>query len=361
MRGPGGAVVNYLMGAQLDGPMVILTLAAGGALDRFPELQVVTVETGASWLAWIMTQADAIYADHSMYASAEAVAEAERADPPPVRGHVHVRPGRDQQPRDHRRRDAHVGQRLPAPRRHVARVASASTRDQFDGVEPTKTSTPSSAATPPASSASTSTSSPSSNPSPYDRARHRGESRLRRSRPLGRSERTRATVKGQWPTSAADVTPVWLTAALAARHPGADLDAVEVLDQNEVTNAHARLRVTYRPGAAPRDDVLQAPAERRATGQIIATGMGHREARFYAELAPSIAMRVPEAHVARTDDDGRFVLLLEDLVTTGCDGLGRHLGASRSTPPPAHSKTSRRCTSASTIRRAAPPKPRGCT
>ena len=69
MRGPGGAVVNYLMGAQLDGPMVILTLAAGGALDRFPELKIVTVETGASWLAWIMTQADAIYEDHSMYAS----------------------------------------------------------------------------------------------------------------------------------------------------------------------------------------------------------------------------------------------------------------------------------------------------
>ena len=69
VRGPGGAVVNYLMGAQLDGPMVILTMAAGGALDRFPELQVVTVETGASWLAWIMTQADAIYADHSMYAT----------------------------------------------------------------------------------------------------------------------------------------------------------------------------------------------------------------------------------------------------------------------------------------------------
>ena len=68
VRGPGGAVINYLMGAQLDGPMVILTLAAGGALDRFPDLKIVTVETGASWLAWIMTQADAIYEDHSMYA-----------------------------------------------------------------------------------------------------------------------------------------------------------------------------------------------------------------------------------------------------------------------------------------------------
>lgn len=69
VRGPGGAVVNYLMGAQLDGPMVILALAAGGALDRFPGLKIVTVETGAAWLAWIMTQADVIYEDHSMWAN----------------------------------------------------------------------------------------------------------------------------------------------------------------------------------------------------------------------------------------------------------------------------------------------------
>jgi len=68
VRGPGGAVINYLLGAQLDGPMVLLAMAAGGALDRFPGLCVVTVETGAAWLGWIMTQADAIYEDHIMYA-----------------------------------------------------------------------------------------------------------------------------------------------------------------------------------------------------------------------------------------------------------------------------------------------------
>ena len=68
VRGPGGAVINYIRAAQLDGPMVLLSLAAGGALDRFPDLRVVTVETGASWLGWIMTQADSIYVDHAMYA-----------------------------------------------------------------------------------------------------------------------------------------------------------------------------------------------------------------------------------------------------------------------------------------------------
>jgi predicted TIM-barrel fold metal-dependent hydrolase len=68
VRGPGGAVINYLLGAQLDGPMVLLALAAGGALDRFPALRVVTVETGAAWLGWITTQADAIYEDHVRWA-----------------------------------------------------------------------------------------------------------------------------------------------------------------------------------------------------------------------------------------------------------------------------------------------------
>ncbi|MCU1459045.1 MAG: amidohydrolase family protein, partial [Actinomycetia bacterium] len=53
---------------QLDGPRVMLSLAAGGALDRFPGLRIVTVETGAAWLGWVMTQADAIYQDHNMWA-----------------------------------------------------------------------------------------------------------------------------------------------------------------------------------------------------------------------------------------------------------------------------------------------------
>ncbi|HLM17288.1 MAG TPA: hypothetical protein VK549_05665, partial [Acidimicrobiia bacterium] len=123
-----------------------------------------------------------------------------------------------------------------------------------------------------------------------------------------------------WPTSAADVTPEWLTAALAERHPTREVEAVEILEQNEVTNAHARLRVTYEHrGDAPDTLFCKLPPNDERRARIIATGMGHREARFYAELAPSIAMRVPEAHVARTADDGRFALLLEDLVTAGCD------------------------------------------
>ncbi|ABK69198.1 amidohydrolase family protein [Mycobacterium avium] len=68
VRGQGANVINYVLGAQLDGPRVLLHLAAGGVLDRFPTLRIVAVETGASWLGWVMTQADAVYADHAFFA-----------------------------------------------------------------------------------------------------------------------------------------------------------------------------------------------------------------------------------------------------------------------------------------------------
>jgi hypothetical protein len=51
---------------------------------------------------------------------------------------------------------------------------------------------------------------------------------------------------------------------------------------------------------------------------IGATGMGEREAQFYADIAPTVALRVPRSYWAATDTDGNFVLLLEDLAASGC-------------------------------------------
>ena len=93
----------------------------------------------------------------------------------------------------HRRRDAHVGQRLPAPRRHVARVAGGQRRP-VRRRQPGQTSTPSSAATRPRSSASTSTSSPSSPARP--RVVH-GRERPRRDR--DDAARTRRAPRGLGP------------------------------------------------------------------------------------------------------------------------------------------------------------------
>jgi len=85
-RGPGGAVINYILGSQADGAHVICYLTMSGVLERFPRLQVVTVETGSAWLAWVMTSMDEIYEKHAMWAQ----------------------PKLDLRPSDYVRRQAHV-------------------------------------------------------------------------------------------------------------------------------------------------------------------------------------------------------------------------------------------------------------
>ena len=37
-RGPGGAVINYLLGSQIDGAHVVLYLTMSGVLERFPKI-----------------------------------------------------------------------------------------------------------------------------------------------------------------------------------------------------------------------------------------------------------------------------------------------------------------------------------
>jgi hypothetical protein len=56
-------------------------------------------------------------------------------------------------------------------------------------------------------------------------------------------------------------------------------------------------------------------------------GMGVAEARFYAEVAESVPVRVPSPWFAATDSDGRYVMVLEDLLA---------LGARYPTPDDAH-------------------------
>ena len=123
------------------------------------------------------------------------------------------------------------------------------------------------------------------------------------------------------PVDANAIDAAWLEAALAPRHPGVRVRRVERISLDEVTNAHARLRVEYdeAAGAPERLFCKLLPSEPGRRAAIAATGMGLREARFYAELADRLTMRVPVAHAAGWDEaSGAFALLMEDLATSGC-------------------------------------------
>jgi hypothetical protein len=112
-----------------------------------------------------------------------------------------------------------------------------------------------------------------------------------------------------------------LRGLLQRRHPGVEVHDVTVVDVAELTNTHVRLRVDYAERAdAPEQLFVKLPPrdpERRR--RIAATGMGPKEVRFYDELAPRTSLRTPLVHGSALDEDsGDFVLVLEDLVASGC-------------------------------------------
>src|SRR5438309_6007760 len=115
------------------------------------------------------------------------------------------------------------------------------------------------------------------------------------------------------PEDANDFTPDDLSALLGAR-----VTEVEVVEQHEVTNSHARLKLTYDDGDGPSMLFCKLLPRDDRRESVAASGMGVREAWFYERLAPHLALRVPRMYAAETDEDGRFLLLLEDLDTSGC-------------------------------------------
>jgi hypothetical protein len=117
------------------------------------------------------------------------------------------------------------------------------------------------------------------------------------------------------PVDASDLTPAWLSEVL-----GVEVVDATVVDHASATNQRMRIDLTYAAATTgpPSLFVKLPPLDPAHREMIGATGMGEREARFYADVAPSVELRVPRAYYAAFADDGNFVLLLEDLAAGGC-------------------------------------------
>ena len=85
-RGPGGAIINYVMGALVDGIDVVTYLCSSGVLMKHPNMKFVIVESGIGWIAWNMLAMD------------------EGAD----KHHMYVRPKLDMKPSDYFRRQGYA-------------------------------------------------------------------------------------------------------------------------------------------------------------------------------------------------------------------------------------------------------------
>jgi Phosphotransferase enzyme family len=113
-----------------------------------------------------------------------------------------------------------------------------------------------------------------------------------------------------------DLTPAWFAAAL-----GSDVQRADVVDAHSGTTGRARVRVTAATGDAHTVFVKLAPFDERQRAFLRMTGIGVAEARFYATVGGdgTLPARAPRPwHAAFDAGADRYVMVLEDLVESGC-------------------------------------------
>ena len=84
------------------------------------------------------------------------------------------------------------------------------------------------------------------------------------------------------------ITPDWMTAALAAHHPGATVDGVRVALRDDGTNRRARLELTYSAGSGPATVFAKAVDPAHAELVALTSGLYH-EPRLFASGVRSAA------------------------------------------------------------------------
>jgi len=126
------------------------------------------------------------------------------------------------------------------------------------------------------------------------------------------------TSSGHIPTAIDDLTPAWLTGALAAvASPGARVVRAEPTDVGSgmgLLGSLHRLALTWDCATGPSSVVAKLPAAgMRSRAVASALGMYPREVRFYRDLGPGTDLAVGCHHAALDERTHDFVLLLDDM------------------------------------------------
>ncbi len=115
-----------------------------------------------------------------------------------------------------------------------------------------------------------------------------------------------------------DVSPAWMTAAIAGHHPGATVADVRIITRDDGSNRRARFGLTYSAGSGPETVFLKAHAANHRWVHF-RNGNLFNEARLFASGAmlpldhPTVYRSMIE--YLRLD----FLLVMEDLTQRGAD------------------------------------------
>lgn len=114
------------------------------------------------------------------------------------------------------------------------------------------------------------------------------------------------------------VTPEWMTTALSASFPGAEVDGVTVELIDDGTNRRARLGLSYARGSGPATVFLKASDLEHAAVNA-RTGGVFNEARLFAS-GVSLPIEHPAVYFTQMDEPRLdFIMVMEDLLARGCD------------------------------------------
>jgi hypothetical protein len=123
------------------------------------------------------------------------------------------------------------------------------------------------------------------------------------------------------PVEVDELTPDWFTSALRAHAPDVRVAAVDIVDAHSGTTGRVKVALTYEGDRRELPGTLFlkiAPFDPRQRAFLDAVGIGVMEARLYAEIAHELPVRLPRPWHAAFDDDGRFVMVIEDIEASGC-------------------------------------------
>lgn len=119
------------------------------------------------------------------------------------------------------------------------------------------------------------------------------------------------------PAQKSDFTAEWLTGVLASKYPGTTVTSLKVDEVDQGTSTRLRLTAQY---ADPSPDLptqlfVKTNFDNVFGELFTAAGIYHAEVKFFNDVLPAVDIPTPRClHAELSDEDGSFVLVLEDVV-----------------------------------------------
>src|SRR5437016_465612 len=122
------------------------------------------------------------------------------------------------------------------------------------------------------------------------------------------------------PTQWDDVTPEWMTAAIAGLPPDARVAGVNLLLRDDGTNRRARFGLTYAAGTGPSTVFVKAESDVEGRREIHARNGNLFNEPLLFRSGVGLPLEHPHAFAAVVDEPALdYVIVFEDLVARGAD------------------------------------------